>query len=255
MKTEYKFHRQRGLIASVALELARKDITDGKRRYPSAGSDWNPPWSAFGESAMRWIENPEKCGLRFVGYADELARIGHTGWYIDDSQCETARGIVYQLPARDGHPIFVCGYADPHNGQDGREWSNPAALSMDIMYGETGYHSTSPADNPDAADAARFADRITEIMAESERERDIVYRARHDFEDCGTEIIETRRRALALIADIKKIGRACSITNGSAACVALRETLARMLEYISEQRAQRETLICDYGSHEGWNDY
>ncbi len=255
MKTEYKYHRQRGRNAADALRLAREDIAEGKKRYPRAGSAWNPPWSAFGESAMRWIENPSECGLRFVGYADDLTRLNHTGWYTDESQCQTVRGIVYQLPARKGSPLFVCGYADPDNGTEGREWSNPAALSMDVIHGESGYFSTSPRDNPDAADAGRMADRITEIMADSAREYDEVNRARHDFEDCGTEIIETRRAALALIADIKRIMRACSITNGSAACLALRETLTRKLNYIRAQRGQRETLVCDYGSHDGWNDY
>ncbi len=249
---EYKYHRQRGRNATDALRLARDDISAGTKRYMSA-SGWNPQWSAFGEPHMRWIENPAACGLRFVGYADDLTRLNHSGWWLDDDGMEPAHGIVYQLPARRGRPIFVCGYADPHNGRKGREWENPAALSFDVIYGESGYFSTSPIDNPDAADAGRFADRITEIMAEAEREYQEVYRARHDFEDCGTEIIETRRGALDLIRDIKKL---CpDLAEYSAASAALRSRLESMLESIRELRDQRETLVCDYGSRDGWNDY
>ncbi len=250
---EYKYHRQRGRNATDALRLARDDISAGTKRYLS-GSGWNPKFSAFGESHMRWIENPAACGLRFVGYADDLTPLlDHNGWYLDYEGNETARGIVYQLPARRGRPIFVCGYADPYNRRKGREYTNPAALSFDVIYGESGYFSTSPIDNPDAADAGRFADRITEIMAEAERDYQEVYRARHDFEDCADEIKTTRRNALDLIADIKKL---CpDLVEYSAASAALRSRLESMLESIRELRNQRETLVCDYGSRDGWNDY
>lgn len=251
---EYKYHRQRGRNATDAIRLARDDIAAGTKRYLSA-SAWNPKFSAFGESHMRWIENPSACGLRFVGYADDLTRLNHTGWHLDYDDGETARGIVYQMPARDGSPIFVCGYADPWQRRKGHEYTNPAALSFDVIYGESGYFSTHASDNPDAADAGRFADRITEIMAESEREYQLAWSARSRFEDCADEIKTIRRGALDLIADIKRIRAACSITNGSAACLALRAQLSKMLESIRELRDQRETLVCDYGSCDVWKEY
>lgn len=253
MKTEYKYWRKRGQNATVALKLARADIADEKERYPSVGNDWNPPWSGFGESAMRWTENPEKCGLRFVGYADQLARLNHTGWYLDEHGMESARGIVYQLPARNGQPIFVCGYADPNNGTDGREWENPAALSMAVIYGESGYFSESARDNPGAADAARHADSITETMAVLEREHSAAYSARSKFEDAAEQIKTIRRAALELISDIKKL---CpELTERAAASSALRTRLESMLSEISELRAERKTLESDYAYSDGWKDY
>lgn len=59
---------------------------------------------------LRWVENPTH-GLRFVGYADAIAtNIRHQGWYTDDCQDDTYRGVVYRLPARNGVEQFVPGY-------------------------------------------------------------------------------------------------------------------------------------------------
>lgn len=59
-----------------------------------------------------WIERPRDAGLRLVGYADEIAKLRHRGWYCDEYQDEVFRGVVYRLPHSRG---FIAGYADPYN--------------------------------------------------------------------------------------------------------------------------------------------
>lgn len=255
----YRYHRRKGVPARRALEMATADAADGKTRFAScAVSGWNPAFAAFGESGMRWIENPAECGLRFVGYADECARLNHTGWYLDSDGFETARGIVYQMPARNGAPVFVAGYADPFNGTKGNEWKNPACLSFSsVVYGESGWFSTDPRDNPECADAGRLADRITEIMAESEREYREVTDARQRFESLADDIKAEWSEWSALMRECRAMRqRAADAVNIAPHIAAtIRARLASIRESILEMTAERETLASDYGSHDGWNDY
>ena len=87
-------------------------------------------------------------------WCDEVegARIRHTGWFCDDGQSQTIRGIVMRLPKGRG---FLAG------------WSMGEGMASTIDY--------SPIfDN--AADAAHCADSMAESAAESERE----YQAREN---------------------------------------------------------------------------
>lgn len=102
-------------------------------------------------------------GLRWQ-WADETegARIGHTGWFCDDSQSQTIRGIVMRLPKGRG---FLAG------------WSMGEEMASSVDY--------SPIfDN--AADAAACADSMAESAAESERE----YQARERAADEARELAE-----------------------------------------------------------------
>jgi len=59
---------------------------------------------------LRWVE--DTAHLRRVGYADEIADIRHTGWFTDDFQEETYRGVVFRLTKLRG---YLVGYEDPNN--------------------------------------------------------------------------------------------------------------------------------------------
>ncbi|MFU1607360.1 hypothetical protein ACM25O_13325 [Sulfitobacter pontiacus] len=175
-----------GFRAVHALNLARETIAankksrapyaDGSRVWAGLGGTDGAPFEAYGESACRWIENPEARGLRFVGLAHDVGRAGysyardaveHKGWYLDaDGMGETVAGVVYQLPGRNGRARYLAGYADPHNtGADGR---GPALLSLDVLEGDATDFSYDP--DPVLRDAARRADGIAERMAEAERD-------------------------------------------------------------------------------------
>src|SRR5690606_9843007 len=79
------------------------------------------PWltdSRGRQTSERWCEDTKDAGLRFVGFADELAprAIMHKGWYANlDGSGEVYRGAVWQLPARGGQCIYVAGFPDPNN--------------------------------------------------------------------------------------------------------------------------------------------
>lgn len=113
----YRMTRQRlarkGFANSPArcLEMARADLARAGHSnftfYPMSDKPGAP-----GERGGRWIERPESFGLRFVGFSDELrsrGRDSHSGWFLypDGDPAEVARGCVYQLPARNGRPVYV----------------------------------------------------------------------------------------------------------------------------------------------------
>lgn len=184
-------------------------------------------FSAYGSDSMRWIEQPESVGLRFVGYADEIIeRMRHTGWFTDNYQDETARGAVYQLPARDGKPRYVYGYNDMYN-------EGAACLSFDIT--------------ADKEDAARWADNITERMAIESREDCAKFQAEQRLEEIADELTESRQGTLALISEIKAKRKVFGLDVGSIhICAALRVQVSQTLVSIAQLREERDKLKADY---------
>lgn len=189
LRAAYATWRQEGHPARHALAMARADVEKGKTRYPSHHFDANP----VDDDGGRYIENPDARGLRLEGFADDLTGgIDHKGWWMDpDGMGETARGIVYRLPARKGRAVFLAGYADPFNA-DSDTGRGPAYLSMSpiiadtpwphvrkrmcAIYGAQQVNRMTDREiqgllNEDAqSDAALQADSIAESMAEQERE-------------------------------------------------------------------------------------
>jgi len=181
----YRFYRvDCGEPAAEALRLAREAKAAGRRvPYPTRGaaSYQNKPNDRGG----RWIERPDLAGLRFVGFADKLAsRIRHTGWFLypEGDPADVTRGAVYQLPSRDGRPVYVEGHVTGESTRDGfreqstggRDESRFAAVIYlgSLHYGERGgdqYRSTDDCESA-VRDAAYGADREAEVYAEAERE-------------------------------------------------------------------------------------
>lgn len=220
----YRYHRRFRPImtAGRALEHARLDMTNGKRRYPcSLCNPYNPRFAAYGERHLRWIENWQRAGLRFVGYADELGlrSIDHKGWFTGEFQDEVYRGTVYQLPTRSGESVYVYGYDDPCN-------EGAALLSFDWT--------------ADKDDAARWADRIAERAAEEQREYSEVSDARLQYDAMADEAGTLRSRALKLLADP-------DIDAATARWI--REIRADICELYRD----RAKLASDYDHHEAWN--
>ena len=98
IKELYGWHRARGKTARAAIVAAREDIFANAKRYGREVTGWNPA----AKDGSRWIESLEGAGLRFVDYADKLARLDHTGWYCDSFESDTFRGCVLQLTGHDG---------------------------------------------------------------------------------------------------------------------------------------------------------
>lgn len=101
-------------------------------------------------------------------FCDDVARIGHTGWFTDTFHDEKARGIVARLP----HGRFIAGY----------HWSsNDERVYFPEVY-------------DDETEAARAADSHAEAFAESAREDSERFNAMCDAE----WEIEEKERAFKL---------------------------------------------------------
>jgi len=112
----------------------------------------------------RWFENVDDYRAR---NANEIVRLRHNGWYIDEQQDETTQGIVLRLPNKRG---FLAGCSDPYN--DG------AALVEMCVY-----------DDEDTA--ARCADQIAERYAEKSREC-----AEKDRQEFEAQALENERQEM-----------------------------------------------------------
>ena len=174
-----------------------------------------PVHGAWHDGKKRWIENTRSIGLRFVCYADkELRYIDHTGYFGDHFQDQILRGAVWQLPARDGSPVYVYGYEDPNN-------ASAALVDFDMT--------------DDKREAAKRADHTAGRAAEESREFYAKDAAERDIEAAREEIHRNNRDALELIKGIKQAGQFTP-----AVCGALRSELRRML---SHRKAQFK-IIC-----------
>lgn len=212
--------------------------TKGREWYGPRGGA-GAPFEQGGDS-LRWIESTEEAGLRFMGWSDELTRLGHVGWYCDDEGRETLRGGVWQLPARKGKARLLYGYAE----MAGREEMNPGSACIcvsrvvEVSREEAEYIKESD----DARDAARWADGLAESTAEDRRDYNSAYDEGRKAAELDGEALELRTRARA-VAGAAKAHRRSKV--GTAMGAALERTLADMLETISEKRAERD---------ESWRD-
>lgn len=173
------FRKVRGMGVRAALEAAKA--------LPAAyvkGREYRGNKAGFGaalDSGVRWTESAAESGLRFVGWSDELARCGHTGWFTFPDGCpdDTLRGGVWQWPGRNGEALLVPGYAE----FDGRSEINPGRAAIDLGDITRTNASTGEMDIDDMRDVARQADRLAEIAAEQERDYHDAWRAGRDVGD------------------------------------------------------------------------
>lgn len=138
--------------------------------------------------------------FRFVGFADEVdGGPDHTGWFGDDEGTgfHTCRGVVFQIPGRNGSPLFLAGY----------EWGESTRRTFasgggSIEYGGRGdtYESKE--------EAARAADSLAEYAAEREREyqREEAERMREEEEEAA----HSAKEEAALEAVLGAAGNLCN---------------------------------------------
>jgi len=255
LKSSYAWHRNHQTRpAAACIAKAREDLANDKTRYSrSTGWGVNTSFAAYGESHMQWVENPTQAGLRFVGYVDEVntsnyafsGGINHKGWWTEDDGLngETARGVVYQLPARNGRPQYLAGYEDPCN-------AGAVCLSLDIQEGEQ-LDNRSASYSQDARDVANLADGIAERMAEESRRYSEAWRAGREFEDLADEISADRKRILALLAE-RRQARSYAAKLYPETCAALRSIVSAALSTIRNARKQRAQLFADFGDVDGF---
>lgn len=262
MARHYAAFRKRGYTATEARKRAlalpaayQRGFADGYGTSARLGAVWTQ-----GGTALQWAERPEALGFRFAGYADELARLDHRGWFNrDDCEGSTLRAVVYRLP----HGRLIPAYRE----MEGRAETNPgsAALALGEMIRETGGAEDdggSGHDGDSLADCARRADGIAQSVAEAERENDSAYQAGARAAREIAEAEETRAEARALIRDIRaaqadmRALHAKGAIERPAICKALQAALAAKLEAIAEAREKRARAWSDCPSwlEDAWRD-
>lgn len=148
--------------------------------------EYNPEFkpdgsSKFSSDMYRWMENVNRdFALRCVGRSDEIIKLGHKGWYVDNYQDETVHGMVYQLPARNGECLYVPAVNDPNN-------DDSACLDFTSI-------------QSDKEDAAKIADQMAEQWAEQSR----IAQAKDQAEQRIAEIAEEITK---LYQDFRRIAR------------------------------------------------
>lgn len=255
----YRYWRCRHYTATEALANARRDVAEGKRRY--GPSPWRKPvTNPISDKGTCWIESPSSMGLRFVGYADELVKLDHMGWFTNDFG-DTMRGVVYQLPGRDGKARFVAGHDNADNGA--ADNGGPAYVDFsqiiesdfeaemhDALRTMGKHYHTPERLNPgywaEAAhesarkEAARAADEFTRVQAEHEREYNTAWQAGSMWRDAVDEIAAERESVARLLKE-RKAARANAETFPTI-CATIRAAIGSSLSTIQELREKRDKL-------------
>lgn len=112
-----------------------------------------------------YAHHPESFAVRRIRDAHEIARMNHTGYYLDDDCYALCIGIVASLP----HGRFLAGYRLSEFGEH--------VLYLDSIF-----------DDEDSA--ARCADSLAEHYAEGEREYNEKWREASDLDDRIDEKIQ-----------------------------------------------------------------
>lgn len=229
----YRNGRTHGTTAVKALKQARQAVEQNKFLYIHGGGIGKP--FKVGSDSVRWVDGTAAHGLREVGTADSVARqaVRHTGWYLSEGNetGETAFGVVFQLPAHKGTCRYVAGYRTS-NDSDG----SAAVCFHDIT--------------DDSATAAIWADRLAEIIAESEREYRESWQAGTRYSELSEEIAALRVEILALCGEIRSMGKSFP----KAICTTLRGKISANLRDMDKKRRKREKLFDSYGNADGFAD-
>lgn len=201
-------------------------------RYAWMGEEHGPTFSRDGTRAS--MPASMLNGFRDIGAAHDIVRLRHTGWYMDADGSETIAGHVWQLPARNGEPVYLSGYVEPESGY----------CTLDATRGRIATHS-------DKEDAARAADALAEKDAEKEREYSERWQAARDADDeraDARDALKTARadarQAIAAIREQRKIGgivpAMCKILQDTIATA--RDEMRRALETIAKETETIESL-------------
>ena len=234
-EAETKAHRNR-LADGLAGYLQAREHGVGKWYIATRGLRALSGWQAHGKDEHgRWrdyaaapLELVE--GWRDVGYADDVFRLGHSGWFIDSDCFEKYRGHVWQMPARDGVPQYVAGYMEANDSEDSG-YAVLCASGGDLELFD------------DSQDAAIAGDELARVMAEQEREYDERWQAARlaadDRDEARDDMRKARKSARAAIAALREQRAAGVVADG--VCAILRErvadaraTMADALERIAE---------------------
>jgi hypothetical protein len=236
--------KHRRMPAAWSLQQARDLVAAGKGRtwcstfYPYCpNGDWGKPDCAGGD-LCRWVERAGDQVSRRRSFADEVIRLDHTGWFADADGFTTHRGVIFQLPAKDGKERFLAGYVEMESARGGpREVNDGSALVCDDVFS-------------DKVAAARWADRLAERSAENAREESEAWQAGREWSDCGGRIEEIRSEVMGLTAAARVARRDVPDTTSphiKTLCGAIRDKVSSLLSERGKMMDRRRELSEPYG--------
>lgn len=222
--------------AETALGMALGAKYESRRHWKQYYGPKGGAGAAFdvGGESLRWIESTADAGLRFVGYADKLARLRHTGWHMEsDGGGDVIRGAVWQVAGKGGQARLVYGYVmTDWKGEETNPGAGAVCLSPVAVNG---------ADLSDeSADVARQADRLAEIQAEKEREYRDFYDSGRRAAELDSEQRDGRKEAAELATEIRRARKVES--PAPVVCAALRAQLNSLLRDVRKARDKRDSL-------------
>lgn len=247
----YRYWRGLGRPACDALRLARADAEKETGRYPVSGG-----FGAPGERGGRWTEKPEAAGLRFVGFSDEILSgrrgVDHSGWFLypEGDPAEVARGCVYQLPARNGRPVYVEALRTGETLRTRSDWRDMGEDGGALIFladrhlGERGGREET-GDCDGIISAARGADEEARIYAEAEREYQTAGQAGSRCADLETESADERKAARELVAELRAHFNAGGKL-GAAMCATLRGAIRQHIRDASKAARKARELAEEF---------
>jgi hypothetical protein len=168
--------------------------------------------------------------------------------WCDTFQDSTVRGVVYQLPARNGRPLYLSGYDNADNGA-AADAGGPAAVDFGTIWEGAEGGAGGPYDtDSEIREAAYHADKLAERTAEEAREYDTAWQAGSQWAARGEEVTAARRELLELLAY-----RRAARTAGDypSICATIIGHVRSLLDTISTARAERAKLAAgDYSKRD-----
>jgi hypothetical protein len=174
-------------------------------------------------------------GHRTHDDSHDLLRLNHNGWYCDDFQHETVRGVVGVF--RWGKKVYIVpGVMFSDSDCHSFDLTQSETLTPCEAFDEVGDQTDTLADT--MCEVARIADKIAEKTGEESREADQEYQAEQLCEQLKDSISETRIEIKTLIREIKNAGKSFS----PAICDALTSKVSELRGHIEECRKALKTM-------------
>ena len=243
--------------ADAAHNVARKALADARERvtfyaapFTGPGCWQGGPTMAAGYNGGQFFALDTGDVVRNIRDAGDVVRLGHNGWY-DNNDGESARdgsglvvGVVGQLRARNGRAVFVPGWRLGDSCQGGAQFNLRGAIVA-------GGREESDAEEA-AETAARDADTMAEMVAESERTYRAAWRAGQAWRDAGERLDALRASALAILAERRDARATLAAASWPTLCDAIRARVDSILAERGAVMAERAALIA---GDDFWNGF
>jgi len=187
-------------------------VPHGFSTTPDFGSPFQTKW--WPSAKTRWCENLSG-HFRETGKAHELIRLNYKGWFVDNFQDSSTRGLVLQLPSRKGKSLYLAACTDP--------WNKNCGIVEMCFYDEK-------------EEAARAADQLAECYAEDAREDDLKQLAESEIAQLKTSIKSTRKHIRTLVTGIRQ-SKVSTVV-----CQQLRNDVRRLRQQVREQLARIQKI-------------